>query len=368
MSDAAIRLDRVNKTYAPGAPPAVGALSLQIERGEVVVLVGPSGCGKTTTLKMINRIIEPTSGRIEVNGREIHEMEPHQLRQGIGYVIQQVGLFPHRTVFDNIATVPRLLRWDRARINDRVAELIDLVGLDPGLLARYPAELSGGQQQRAGVARALAADPPVLLMDEPFGAVDPILRTRLQDELRLLQERLQKTIVLVTHDIDEAIKLGDRIAIMNIGGVLEQYAPPAEILREPANAFVESFLGAERGLKRLSLVHVRDVPLETGPVVGPDARPAEAIEVMARERVDWVAVVNDGRVPGWISADELRSANKAGELPAHPFSVRVDRDNTLREALDAIVTSRTQVAIVCDGDHYLGMLTVGSIVGELERE
>src|SRR5438105_12489398 len=241
-----IRLDRIGKLYPRSARPAIGELSMDIPRGTVVTLVGPSGCGKTTALKLINRLIEPTSGTIEVDGRSVMAMPAYRLRLGIGYVIQQVGLFPHRTVAQNIATVPRLLEWDRARIDARVDELVALVGLELGIADRYPAELSGGQQQRVGVARALAADPPVLLMDEPFGAVDPIVRNRLQDELLRLQERLRKTIVLVTHDIDEAIKLGDKMALLNVGGVLEQFGKPDEILRDPAYQLVNRVIGGER--------------------------------------------------------------------------------------------------------------------------
>ncbi|MGH9184523.1 MAG: ABC transporter ATP-binding protein, partial [Acidimicrobiales bacterium] len=240
---AAIRLIDVNKTFNGTGRPAVGNLSLDLPEGSLTALVGPSGCGKTTTLKMINRLIEPSGGRIEVGGREVHELPAHELRRGIGYVIQQTGLFPHRTIADNIGTVPRLLEWPSARIRERVAELVELMALDPTLLRRYPAELSGGQQQRVGVARALAADPPVLLMDEPYSAVDPIVRAHLQDELLALQERVHKTIVLVTHDIDEAIKLADRVALLNVGGVLEQFGPPEDLLRAPANQFVERFLG-----------------------------------------------------------------------------------------------------------------------------
>ncbi len=273
MAEAMIRLEGVTKTYRGAVNPAVDSLSLEIPRGEVVVLVGPSGCGKTTILKMINRLIEPTSGVIELDGQAVTSVEPHVLRRRIGYVIQQIGLFPHRTIADNIAAVPRLLGWDKARIDARVSELMDLVGLDPEMAQRYPAALSGGQQQRAGVARALAADPPVLLMDEPFGAVDPIVRSRLQDELRRLQDRLAKTIVFVTHDIDEAIKLGDRVAILNIGGTLEQYAPPDELLRTPANDFVAGFLGEDRGLKRLSLIPLTSVDLVRGPMAMSATRP-----------------------------------------------------------------------------------------------
>ena len=361
MSEASIRLDQVSKWYAGASAPAVEELSMEMPAGQVTALVGPSGCGKTTILKMINRIIEPTSGRIEVGGRDIQGLDPHALRRGIGYVIQQVGLFPHRTVDDNIATVPKLLGWDRRRTERRIEELIEMVGLEPEMGNRYPGELSGGQQQRVGVARALAADPPVLLMDEPFAAVDPIVRVRLQDELRSLQAQLQKTIVFVTHDIDEAIKLGDQVAILDVGGVLRQYGRPEEVLREPANAFVEEFLGKERGLRRLSLIAVRDVSLEDGPTVSADAGPAEAREVMAREGVDWVAIVRNGELRGWVWESELESGRKVGDLSVRPFLVRVSADSTLREALDAIVTSHNQVAVVYDGDRYAGMLTLSRI-------
>ena len=275
-SAAGITLAGVTKTFPGSRSPAVSPLDLEIPAGEVVVLIGPSGCGKTTTLRMINRLIEPTAGTISIEGVDIRSRPATELRRGIGYVIQQIGLFPHRTIAQNIATVPKMLGWDRGRIRDRVDELAELVGLDADLLGRYPSELSGGQQQRVGVARALAADPPVLLMDEPFGAVDPIVRARLQEELVNLQERVRKTIVLVTHDIDEAITVGDRIAILNVGGVLEQYGKPDDLLAHPANEFVEAFLGAERSLKRLTLAKVADLDLSGGPVVAADASPAEA--------------------------------------------------------------------------------------------
>jgi osmoprotectant transport system ATP-binding protein len=270
---AGLRLKNLSKTFGTGVE-AVRGVSLDIADGEFVVFVGPSGCGKTTTLKMINRLIEPTSGTVYVGDVDIRTRPVHELRRGIGYVIQQIGLFPHRTVGANIATVPKLIGWDRKRTDARVRELVDLVGLDPDLLARYPTELSGGQQQRVGVARALAVDPPVLLMDEPYSAVDPIVRAHLQDELLRLQERVRKTIVLVTHDIDEAIKLSDRIALLNIGGILEQYGSPEELLRSPANEFVERFLGAERGLKRMALLKVSDVGLSPGAVVAATASTA----------------------------------------------------------------------------------------------
>jgi osmoprotectant transport system ATP-binding protein len=361
MREASIRLDHVTKLYPGASTPAVDDLVMEMVAGQVTALVGPSGCGKTTILKMINRIIEPTSGRIEVGGRDIQKMDPHALRRGIGYVIQQVGLFPHRTVAENIATVPKLLGWDRRLTRKRVGELVEMVGLEPELSDRYPAELSGGQQQRVGVARALAADPPVLLMDEPFAAVDPIVRVHLQEELRSLQAQLQKTIVFVTHDIDEAIKLGDQVAIMDVGGVLRQYASPEEVLRKPANAFVEEFLGKERGLRRLSLIAVRDVSLEDGPTVPSDAGAAEAREVMERDGVNWVAIVRDGELKGWVWESELEPGREIGDLAARPFLVRVSADNTLREALDAIVTSLNQVAVVYDGDRYAGMLTLDRI-------
>ncbi len=282
-----IRLDHVSKTFPGSSAPAVGDLSFEIAEGEVACLVGPSGCGKTTTLRMINRLIEPTSGTITVAGRDITSVPAHELRRGIGYVIQQVGLFAHRTVADNIATVPKLLGWDKARAHRRTEELLDLVGLDQSLKDRYPSELSGGQQQRVGVARALAADPPVLLMDEPFGAVDPIVRLRLQDELKALQARLRKTIVFVTHDIDEAVRLGDRVVVLNVGGVLEQIASPADLLGAPSNEFVARFVGSERGIRRLSLINVKDIeldePLGDGqPTISPDATLLDALQTLLR--------------------------------------------------------------------------------------
>ncbi|HEX9978044.1 MAG TPA: ATP-binding cassette domain-containing protein [Acidimicrobiia bacterium] len=366
MASPMIRLEGVTKVYAGSATPAVSGLSLDVGEGEIAVLVGPSGCGKTTTLKMINRLVEPTSGRIMVAGDDVMTVPAHELRRRIGYVIQQIGLFPHRTVADNIATVPRLLGWDRPRIERRVDELVALVDLDPALRNRYPLELSGGQRQRAGVARALAADPPVLLMDEPFGAVDPIVRSRLQDELLGLQRRLRKTIVLVTHDVDEAIKVGDRVAILNVGGVLEQYAPPAEILRQPAGRFVEDFLGSDRGIKRLSLMPIRDVALEPGPVVPRSATRDEARAVMARYGVDWFGILDGEVLAGWAWGKELDDVPIATLTPRE-FMVRLGHDDSLREALDTVITSHTRVAPVFDGKRFLGMLTVEAISRELAR-
>jgi osmoprotectant transport system ATP-binding protein len=308
---------------------------------------------------MINRLEEATGGSVEVAGIDITSIEAPVLRQGIGYVIQRIGLFPHRTIAANIGTVPALLGWDKDRIHERVDELIDLVGLEREMKDRYPAELSGGQQQRVGVARALAADPPVLLMDEPFGAVDPIVRGRLQDELLDLQGRLQKTIVFVTHDIDEAIKLGDRVAILNVGGVLEQYAGPSEILSRPANAFVEEFLGVDRSLKRLSLTPLSAISLERGPIVAPGASRSEVEAMMRRHGVDWVGIGDQRGLEGWVWGRDV-AESVAGADPK-PFSVRLTVDQSLREALDSVVSSHTGVAVVFDGDDYLGMLSIEQI-------
>ena len=262
-----IRLEGVSKVY-PDGTVGVAELDLTFAAGELSVLVGPSGCGKTTTMKMINRIIEPSTGRILLGGDDVTRVDPDQLRRRIGYVIQSVGLFPHQSVRTNVGTVPRLLGWDRQKVRTRVDELLDTVGLDPQKFGdRYPAQLSGGQRQRAGVARALAADPPVLLMDEPFSAVDPVVRERLQSEFLRLQETVRKTIVFVTHDIEEAVRIGDRIAVMSYGGHVEQFATPAELLGKPANAFVADFVGADRGLKRLAVTGIDVDDLEHPPVV-----------------------------------------------------------------------------------------------------
>jgi osmoprotectant transport system ATP-binding protein len=363
-----IDLSHVRKVFPGSTTAAVGDLSFEVPEGEIATLIGPSGCGKSTTLRMINRLIEPTSGTIEVNGRDIALQKPHELRLGMGYVIQQIGLFPHRTVAQNVATVPELLGWDRARTRARVGELLELVGLEPALADRYPAELSGGQQQRAGVARALAADPPVLLMDEPFGAVDPIVRARLQDELLSLQTELKKTIVFVTHDIDEAIRLGDRMAVLNVGGVLEQYGPPSDVLAAPANDFVVDFLGAERGLKRLSLVPVSAAELDGGPALSSDDSIASARRMMADRSLDWVAVVDDGQLRGWVAEADLDGQSRLGEVTCRPFALTLRTTDSLRSALDTLITSPTHVAAVVDDDGgYLGMLDVASIGRGLDQ-
>lgn len=366
--DLMIRLEHVSKIFPGSGAPAVADLSLDIPRGKVVTLVGPSGCGKTTTLKMINRIIEPSSGRIWIDGEDASRVEPYRLRLQIGYVIQQIGLFPHRTVAQNIATVPELYAWDRSRIEERTRELIDLVGLEEAMLNRYPSELSGGQQQRVGVARALAADPPVLLMDEPFGAVDPIVRSRLQDELVELQARLKKTIVFVTHDIDEAIRLGDLICLLNVGGVLEQIGPPIEVLAQPASEFVDDFIGGERGLKRLGLLRVEDIELRKGPMVAADASVGEARSVTSANRTDWFGVIEDGVLRGWIPArrlDGMGDDEGVAGLELSEFLVSLPCQATLRQALDAVVTSSARVAMIHRNSRYVGMLDLELIAGEV---
>jgi osmoprotectant transport system ATP-binding protein len=259
-----IRLEQITKRFSPNGPPAISALTMEMAEGTTTALIGPSGCGKTTTIRMINRLIEPTSGRIILGGEDVTRIDPVELRRRIGYVIQQIGLFPHMTIAENIATVPRLLGWTKARIESRVDELIHLVGLDPAAIAaRYPRQLSGGQRQRIGVARALAADPPVMLMDEPFGAIDPIARGRLQDEFKDILRRVRKTVVIVTHDLDEAIKMGDRVAILKEGALVQHDTPDA-ILARPADAFVEAFVGPDRALRRLGLLTVENVMTAPG--------------------------------------------------------------------------------------------------------
>jgi osmoprotectant transport system ATP-binding protein len=303
----------VVKRYEGQSRPAVDHLSLEVPAGEICVLVGPSGCGKTTAMRMVNRMIEITEGDILLDGQSVRKRKPADLRREIGYVIQQVGLFPHLTIGENIATVPRLLDWDKERIRERVDELLDLVALDPGdYRDRYPAQLSGGQRQRVGVARALAVDPPLMLMDEPFGAIDPINRGRLQNQFLRLQEQIRKTIVFVTHDIDEALKMGDRIAVMKEGGVLAQYATPTELLESPADEFVESFVGADRGLKALALHRVRELelgPVREGSPVTVECRDTlrDALSQMLLNDADYAKVRDGGPdVIGTITLDQIR--------------------------------------------------------------
>ncbi|MER6381896.1 ATP-binding cassette domain-containing protein [Streptomyces sp. NPDC001250] len=319
-----IQFDAVHKRF-PNGTTAVHDLNLEMPEGGLTVLVGSSGCGKTTTLRMINRMIEPTSGTIRVGGRDVTRQDPAELRRSIGYVIQQAGLFPHRTVLDNIATVPLLLGWNRRKARARAAELLETVGLAAEAGKRYPHQLSGGQQQRVGVARALAADPPVLLMDEPFGAVDPVVRTQLQDELLRLQQELSKTIVFVTHDIDEAVRLGDRIAVFRTGGHLVQCAPPAELLARPADDFVADFLGAERGLKLLSLKTLADVP--QGPA--PQGSPWTLVRDAQGKPLHWASKDAEIPVRPLTDADSLLSALNESVASPTGLIARVDADGVL---------------------------------------
>jgi osmoprotectant transport system ATP-binding protein len=312
-SAAEIVFDRVTKRYPGRSEAAVDELSLTIPAGEICVLVGPSGAGKTTAMKMVNRLIEFDDGEITIDGRSIHDYDATELRRGIGYVIQQVGLFPHMTVAENVATVPRLLGWGRTRTRERVTELLELVGLEPEYADRYPAQLSGGQRQRVGLARALAADPPLMLMDEPFGALDPITRDRLQMEFLRLHDDVRKTVIFVTHDIDEAIKLGDRIAILREGGVLAQYDTPDRILAHPADDFVARFVGADRGLKRLALRRLEEIelePLDGAPPDGPRAVGTttlrDALSLMMSEGADRLVVVDEAGEPmGALSVERV---------------------------------------------------------------
>ena len=362
---AVVTLEHVAKTYPPpGSAPAVTDLSLTIRAGEICVLVGPSGCGKTTTMKMINRLIEPSGGRITIDGEDVAAIPAVELRRRIGYVIQQVGLFPHLTVAENVAVVPRLLRWPEARIRERVEELLDLVRLEPaGYRDRYPAALSGGERQRVGVARALAADPPLMLMDEPFGAVDPILRDRLQNEFLRLQARVRKTIVFVTHDVDEAIKMADRIAILQRGGVLAQYDAPDAILASPASEFVEHFVGADRGLKRLSLARVRDLPLSEPLTASPGADRGELRRRLEAAGADYVLMLDAERRPlGWIGRHELGGDGAVAAEDATPGSPTLQPETTLRDALSTMLGSSVQMGVVVDErEAVLGLVSVDAI-------
>ena len=360
----AVSYREATKVYPGADSPAVDALSLEVPAGEICVLVGPSGCGKTTAMRMANRMVEITSGDILVGDRSVREREPAELRREIGYVIQQIGLFPHRTIGDNIATVPRMLGWTRERIAARVEELMTLVGLDPELRERFPSQLSGGQQQRVGVARALAANPGVMLMDEPFGAVDPINRERLQNEFLRLQAEVRKTILFVTHDIDEAIKMGDRIAILREGGKLAQFASPAELLMAPADPFVEDFVGADRALKRLSLMRVGDIDLWEAPLAFVGQASAEVRSKLDGAEVPYALLVDSERRPlGWLSASDL-----SGEvIPAVPNTSPepiLDVSDVMRDALSDLLQAESRYAPVVDGrGRIAGVLSV-EIVSE----
>lgn len=359
-----IRLVGVEKRYRGAPAPAVAKLDLEIAAGDLVAFVGPSGCGKTTTLKMINRLIEPTAGKIFIGNRDITNENPDRLRQSIGYVIQSGGLFPHWTVERNIGAIPRVLGWDKKRIAERTEYLLDLVGLDPAEFAkRLPKDMSGGQQQRVGVARALAADPPVLLMDEPFGAVDPITRVRLQDSLIDIHRELGKTIVIVTHDFEEATKLGDKVLILSEGGHIEQYGTPQEILADPATEFVAEFIGSGATLAQLTLTRVRDV--EMAPVV--TARVGEnSATVAARARTagsNWVVVVDGLQRPlAWPSIAEILTAdNVVGFVDKRLPTVAPS--STLHDALDAMLSANQGGSLVTTANgRLLGYIGINTIV------
>ena len=356
-----IRLESLTKRWDNGQL-AVDALDLEVGEGEVCVLVGPSGCGKTTTLRMVNRLVEPSSGRIYLGGDDVTGADPVELRRRIGYVIQQVGLFPHLTVADNVATVPRLLKWDKPRVRRRVDELLELVGLDPARYrSRYPHQLSGGQRQRVGVARALGVDPPVLLMDEPFGAIDPVTRHRLQGEFLRLQSDVRKTVMFVTHDLDEAVRVGDRIAVLREGGVLEQHGTPAQVLGRPASPFVADFVGADRGLKRLGVMAIDVGRLEQPLTLSPATPLARARSELDAAATDWAMVVDaDRRALG-----ELCRADAAGDGTVadrmQPLVVRVGAEASLKDASSALFLSECGRVAVVDGEQLVGVLTPASL-------
>nr|WP_246345326.1 ABC transporter ATP-binding protein [Conexibacter arvalis] len=357
----------VGKRYPGASRAAIEDLSFAVPAGEICVLVGPSGCGKTTAMRLVNRMIDLTSGDILLDGVSVAARKPAELRREIGYVIQQIGLFPHQTIAQNIATVPKLLGWDRQRTAARIDELLELVGLPAEMGARYPGELSGGQRQRVGVARALAADPPLMLMDEPFGAIDPINRERLQNEFLRLQREIRKTIVFVTHDIDEAIKMGDRIAVMREGGRLAQYATPDELLAEPADEFVASFVGADRGLKRLTLSRLDDISLIDGAAahVGDDADAARALA--DRQQTDELVVVDGGEVPiGRLPVERL-NGQPVSQTDVEPLVATARRETSLRDALSLVVADGNRPLVVVEDDGRLAGLVSLELISDALR-
>jgi osmoprotectant transport system ATP-binding protein len=368
-----VEFRHVTKRYdsrAKNTPGAVNDLSLTVPAGKICVLVGPSGCGKTTSLKMVNRLIETTSGQILIDGVDIMTRDVNELRRSIGYVIQQVGLFPHQTIGENVVTVPRLMGWPKARQRKRADELLALVGLEPDRYRdRYPAQLSGGERQRVGVARALAADPPIMLMDEPFGAVDPIVRERLQNELLRLQEELAKTILFVTHDIDEAIKMGDLVAVMQVGGILAQFGPPEEILARPASEFVARFVGTDRGLKRLSLSRVGDLELMQAVVarVGDDC--AEARKRAEEGPFPYLLLIDAADKPiGWVPREAIPTGGRLTESMAIPTSPLLDRRTTLKDALSLLLDANVQAGIVVDRRGRVQGLVTADVIADWMRE
>ncbi|HWL42936.1 MAG TPA: betaine/proline/choline family ABC transporter ATP-binding protein [Ilumatobacter sp.] len=366
-----IRLEAVGKTYPGSTVPAVADLDLDIPEGEILVLVGPSGCGKSTTLRLINRMIEPTTGRIIFDGEDVTTVNPDLLRRRIGYVIQQIGLFPHQTIAQNVATVPKLLRWPKHKIDARVDELLALTGLEPSAFRdRYPKELSGGQAQRVGVARALGADPEVLLMDEPFGAIDPITRDRLQNEFLRLQSDLRKTIVFVTHDIDEAIKMGDRIAILREQSRIAQFDSPERILAYPVDDFVSDFIGSGATLKGLNFERVRDIQLSNNvPVVNADMPREEAQRLLDQSEEKWMLILDRAQRPvRWVNAGHLANATVPLDRTGLSVVAKVQPNATLHDALEELLRSSAGQAVVVDErDHFLGILDVEQLADVLKR-
>jgi len=370
FSDVMIRLDDVSKVYPEASEPAVANLTMGIPRGEILVLVGPSGCGKSTTLRLINRMIEPTSGRIFFEGEDVTDVNPDHLRRRIGYVIQQIGLFPHMTIAENIGTVPRMLGWKKPTITSRVDELLDMVGLDPSEYRdRYPRELSGGQAQRVGVARALGADPDVLLMDEPFGAIDPITRDRLQNEFLRLQADLRKTIVFVTHDIDEAIKMGDRIAILREQSRIAQFDTPERILAHQVDDFVDDFIGSGSTLKGLNFERVSDLNLGEYPVVRYDVGHRAAQRVLVESSQRWLLVLDaEDRPVRWVNEDHLDRTDRSLLESGHVVRARVERNATLHDALETMLGSSTGNAVVVDSSgRFEGVVEIEALTEVIAR-
>jgi osmoprotectant transport system ATP-binding protein len=362
-----IRFESVSKRY-PDGTVAVDNLSLEAPSHQITVLVGPSGCGKTTSLRMINRMIDPTGGRIMLDDKDISTVRPAELRRGMGYVIQAAGLFPHRTVVENIATVPYLLKQDRRQARTKALELMERVGLPAHFARRYPAQLSGGQQQRVGVARALAADPNVMLMDEPFSAVDPVVRAELQDEFLRLQAEVGKTIVFVTHDIDEAIKLGDNVAVLRVGGKLAQFASPAELLSQPADSFVAGFVGRDRGYRALGFTVADALPLHDEPTVKVGSELAGAPRVA---RDGWVLVVDDAQQPqGWLALTGVPQSALQGVVTPDLLNLGgtlATQGGTLREALDAALSSPSGRGVIVDPDgRFAGTVSASEVLGRIE--
>lgn len=362
-----IRLENVTKVY-PDGTAAVRDVSLEVDKGELCVLLGPSGCGKTTTMKMINRLTPVTSGRIFIDGFDHARMDENELRRNIGYAIQDVGLFPHMTVGENIKTVPALMGWAKAKQRKRAEELLELLRMNPDeFIDKYPSELSGGERQRVGVARALGSDPALLLMDEPFGAIDPITRLELQNEFLKIQQEIRKTIILVTHDIYEAIKMGDKIALMK-EGQLVQYAPPADLLFRPKDLFVEGFVGADRGLKALQLIRTKEVMWRSPPMTNPDEKVEVAHARMEQHGIDWLAVIDDdGKFIGWAIASDLERGQRVEEI-TKASTVTAGQKTVLSEALSLMLTSGSNVlAIVDQNDRLEGVLTFETIQDTLRK-